>query len=1116
MINTYPLNHLLKPSIAVIIFLSLLLLVSGDVESNPGPSTILVSHANVRSLCPQDRTLKVDEIESILCNQRNCDIICLSETWLDESIPDSHVQIDGFQLHRRDRARRGLQRESGGVAIYARDDLPVRRRKDLEHDELEIVIIEVMSGTKRIFIGCCYRAPGANAETVNSFIDNLQSIFNSFYTNKPESFIILGDLNDRCITWNSNHTQSELGNKLLDLTTGNNLFQIIDEPTHITENSASLLDVIITDSPAYIIDSGTWPPLGDPFHCSIFCKFQLQFNREGKYKRHIFNYDQCNYDLMNAAVSAAPWNVLDIFDNVNEAEEYFTGLLTSICQDHVPNREITVRPRDKPWMNKLVKKAIRKRDKAHKRWKTLKSPVNEAAYRAARHEVNVQKYFAKLHHDQKVAEKLENPNTNSKEYWHLTKLLYGNKVKSGIPSIIDNNKVYSDSESKANLFNQHFAEKSQLPNILPGLPEFSYVTDARLDSIHMDVTDTVKILKNLNTAKANGPDNISNKILKNLAESLAHPLTKLCNMSLSSAVFPDRWKEAHVTPVFKKNDKQNKTNFRPISLLANLGKVLERFVFIVLYKYCMTHNLLTWRNSGYKLMDSTVNQLVFLCHKIYEALENGQDVCFISLDASAAFDRVWHDALLFKLKQIGITGTLLRWLENYLTNRKQRVVINGKKSEWTHISAGVPQGSILGPLLFLIYVNDIINDIESEILLFADDTCIFEPVTDPIQSINKLNRDLEKLSSWAKQWLVNFNPTKTKFLVFSKKLINQQYNPLFLDNKILDRVQTHCQLGLTFSEKMTWDDHIRDKCTSAMKRVTLLKHLSLRVPRKTKLSIYISFIRPFLEYGSVIFDNCTTVMSDALERVQRQAALTITGAYAHTDHTNLLNELGLHKLSTRRIVSKLTLLFKIINNLTPMYLRSLLPENHPTQYQTRNTGNLKLPKIKKNYFLKSFIPSAIRVWNDLNTTLKNIQDLETFKQALHQLYLPRTLYTPYIFGHTKEFINLGRIRMGLSGLNAHRKRYHFINFSTCMKCQAKKEDQLHFLIQCPAYAAPRTEMINDLSLLVPNIPVLFQGRSRRALDELLNIMIKGTGNEQTDMVIFTVVSKFIKQSERFI
>ena len=199
----------------------------------------------------------------------------------------------------------------------------------------------------------------------------------------------------------------------------------------------------------------------------------------------------------------------------------------------------------------------------------------------------------------------------------------------------------------------------------------------------------------------------------------------------------------------------------------------------------MQSNLLTWRNSAYKTGDSTVNQLTYLVHRIYEALSQGKDVCFVSLDASAAFDRVWHKGLLFKLKRLGIKGTLLTWIADYLSNRKQRVVNEGCYSDWTYIKSGVPQGSILGPLLFLIYTNDIVTSIESEIFLFADDTAILEPLSLGNLSIDKVNRDLERLSNWAKQWLVQFNPTKTKYLIFSKKIERQEYQPLYLQNNNL-------------------------------------------------------------------------------------------------------------------------------------------------------------------------------------------------------------------------------------------------------------------------------------------------------------------------------------------
>ena len=341
-----------------------------------------------------------------------------------------------------------------------------------------------------------------------------------------------------------------------------------------------------------------------------------------------------------------------------------------------------------------------------------------------------------------------------------------------------------------------------------------------------------------------------------------------------------------------------------------------------------------------------------------------------------------------------------------------------------------------------------------------------------------------------------------------------QYDPLYLDGKELGKVQTHCQLGIIFNDKMTWDDHIRSKCTAAMKRVTLLKQLALRVPRTTKLVIYTSFVRPVLEYGSVLFDNCSQTMSDMIERVQRQAALAITGAYAHTNHVNLLRETGLSLLSIRRTVSKIILIFKIIRNLTPSYLKSLLPDEENVRYNTRNAGNLRLPKISKNYFLKSFIPSSIRLWNGLETIVKSILDLEEFKKAIKQMYTPNTLYKPYLWGYTKEFINLSRLRMGLSGLNAHRKRYHFIDYSTCPKCHAKKEDSIHYLLQCPAYAVQRAELITSLQQLLPE--VLFTNASRRSQIDLVNKIISGINQEGIDLQIFETASQYIKSTERFI
>ena len=419
----------------------------------------------------------------------------------------------------------------------------------------------------------------------------------------------------------------------------------------------------------------------------------------------------------------------------------------------------------------------------------------------------------------------------------------------------------------------------------------------------------------------------------------------LFNLSLSQSKFPSQWKKANVSPIYKKNDRQNDTNYRPISLLSCIGKILERIVFIKLYEYCMRNNLLTWRNSGYKHLDSTINQLIYLSHQIYSALSQGYDVCFVSLDASSAFDRVWHEGLIHKLERIGITGRLLSWFKSYLSDRIQRVVIGGSSSEWIYIKAGVPQGSILGPLLFLIYIDDIIDNIDSEILLFADDTSLLKVITDSQQCFTDINRDLETLRQWSENWLVQFNPTKTKYMIFSKKTIRPVYPTLHIGNTQVEEVSKHKQLGITFSNTMTWEHHVSDICKRAGSRVDAIRRLPSSITPFSRLHIYTTFVRPLLEYGSVLFDNCIITLSDQLENIQRQAALAITRAYQHTSHTNLLLELGLQTLHQRRTNSKLILLFKIKNNLTPEYMKGLLPAEigDNTNIQTRTARSIRHP-----------------------------------------------------------------------------------------------------------------------------------------------------------------------------
>ena len=292
-----------------------------------------------------------------------------------------------------------------------------------------------------------------------------------------------------------------------------------------------------------------------------------------------------------------------------------------------------------------------------------------------------------------------------------------------------------------------------------------------LHNIIITLEEDQSVLQTLKLGKSSGRDNINNMILTEIAYPLSKPLCDLFNYSLSRGIFPDVWKQADVSPLYKKDDHSLVCNYRPISLISSIGKVIEKIVHKHMFNYFNDNSIITCLQSSFVPRDSTVNQLVDIYNTFCKALDNGLKVWAVFCDISKAFDRVCYKSLIYKLKRAGINGLLLDWLSDYLTNRKQRVVIPGGTSDWQFIRAGVPQGSILVPLLFLLYINDIVADIQSCLRLFADDTSLYIIVDNTISAAEMINTDLETIHRWAEKWLVKFNPSKSESLLISRKII---------------------------------------------------------------------------------------------------------------------------------------------------------------------------------------------------------------------------------------------------------------------------------------------------------------------------------------------------------
>ena len=343
-------------------------------------------------------------------------------------------------------------------------------------------------------------------------------------------------------------------------------------------------------------------------------------------------------------------------------------------------------------------------------------------------------------------------------------------------------------------------------------------------------------------------------------------------------------KKSNVIPAHKRNDKRLVNNYRPISLLPIFGKFFEKIIFNRIYNFLLKEELLNPNQSGFRPSDSCINQLLAITHEIFEAFDCNPalEVRSVFLDISKAFDKVWHEGLLYKLRSMGISGDLYKLLENYLSGRLQRVVLNGQTSSWRPVLAGVPQRSILGPLLFLIYINDLPNELKSNAKLFADDTSLFTIVKDENESANILNNDLSLISKWAFNWKMLFNPDPSKpaqEVLFSRKKKAQSHPIISLNNIQVEKSSNQKHLGLILDEKFNFKQHIDSAISKINKGIAVIKKLRYNLPRKSLITIYKAFLRPLIDYGDIIYDQPQNEsFCEKLESVQYKVALAIAGA----------------------------------------------------------------------------------------------------------------------------------------------------------------------------------------------------------------------------------------------
>ena len=1068
----------------------LLILLANDIHMNPGPQyhntffNFMTWNLNSITTNNYERIRLLEAHNSIF----DYDLISVCETNLNDSLVPKVPELNGYTFVP---ANHPGNVTHGGVGIFYKNSLPVILRRDLSFDES--LVIELKFGRKKIFFTVLYRSPAFkhNSPEFETFISNFANLHSKIKAENPFAMFFTGDFNGHSQFWWPDGDTNPEGREIEDLFTSLNLSQIISEPTNFEPGKRpSCIDLIATDQPNLVLDSGTRASLDSNCHHQIIrCKINFRIPPPPPSERMIWHYNRANVAAIQRSMTDFPWiQHLNLNSDINWQVKTFIETVLNIMSNFIPRDIKRFVPRDPPWINKQLKTMLNRKNRFFKKYKKHGYKVaDKVRLDSFRKECQEAVDSAKKAYITSLGSKLHDPNTSQKSYWKIINRVMNKCRAPKIPPLLVNDVFILDCKEKVKLFNDFFSKQCKPVINNSTLPHFNFLTDKRFDHVNIQSDEILSLIRNLNPNKATGSDGISGQMLILCDNSVVLPLKIIFGNILETSTYPDLWKLANVTPIFKKNDKQLIQNYRPISLLPICGKIFEKIIFNNLYNYFNTNNLITKNQSGFRPGDSTINQLIYLVNEIHEAFENPKslEVRAVFLDIAKAFDKVWHDGLIFKLKQTGISGSLLKFFESYLFNRQQRVVLNGSMSNYSAIESGVPQGSVLGPLLFLIYINDLERNIKSNIKFFADDTMLFSIVKDPLISAVDLNHDLSIISQWAHQWKMEFNPDPTKQateVLFSCKKVKPNHPQLNFNGTAVAKVNEQKHLGLTLDTRLSFEKHLNEKMSKAKQNIRVIKYLSKFLPLKTLDQMYKALSRSHLDYCDIIYHEPSQVnqpplgitltsLMEKVERIQYQAALAVTGTWKGTNRSKLYEELGWESLSDRRRYRRVLQVHKIYCNKTPSYLKDKLPiQYHRRPHLARNAiDTFQEMRCRTNRYMKSFFPDAISSWNIIISHFISMPTFSELKTHITSLFRPKI---KSIFGiHDPLGIHyLFQLRVSLSPLKSHKKHHNFNDTpSDICVCNQGLENTTHFLFKCPLYAPQRATLAaNVIQILLKN------------------------------------------------
>ena len=945
-----------------------LILLAGDVEENPGPTPC--RRRQCRMLYSNIRGLHAN-LHDLIAASRQFDVVFCSETLVSNFRSPKELLIPGFkqpQLLMRNQRERGQ-----GMAVYIRNGFPASRKAIYECQCHEVLVLKVSGKHHNYYLFSIYRNPDANDGIYDCLLSSMSSIQEN---DRKAAFLFVGDFNAHHREWlNSVSPTNHHGISALDFATESGCEQLIHRPTH---RSGNTLDLIFTDVPG-AVSCNVGTPIGTSDHTFISANIRIeQVVPEVTSSRKIYLKSRGDWDGAVHDVTQLDWPNLYCQD---DAIEPLTAAFLEIIERRVPSIVVTFRNKDKAWFNHDCKRAYLEKQEAYNLWKRNRSHLTWNNYVRLRSVAQEVYAVAEREYNIGIKDTLMGATQTHKWWSTLKSALFG--IDDSMPPLLkpDGSLTHCPRE-KSRLFANVFEDKQCDEELT--LPQTCH-PEAKLRMMAFRSREIEKLMLELDPYGGAGPDGIFPLFFIKTAHVLAPKIAVIFRKMTRAGKFYLLWRMGNITPTSKTvTAGSSPSDYRPISITPILSKIYERLLAKRLNTFAECNNLFPNQQFGFRKGLGACDAVLTISDRVQRALDTGSEARLIGLDFSAAFDRVNHQALIYKLKQLGIGGPFLNILTEFLTDRKQRVVVDGHHGEWRNVVSGVPQGSVLGPLLFILFTQDMWVGLENQLVAYADDATLLAVIPSPDERqlvSDSLNRDLTKISEWCRLWGMKLNPTKTQSMIVSRsRTLYPEHPDLLLNNVVLNTCNSFKILGVLFDSKFTFEQHVRSISSSVAQKIGLLRK-SYKIFGDTSVlrKCFNSFILPCLEYCSPAWSSAAASHLKLLDRNVRACKFLIPDLEVDLWH--------------RRSVSSLCMLYKIFHN--PKHpLNSELPNLFQAVRVTRNVLRsnslaFSIQRCNTSQYARCFIPATTRSWNELPSSVVESQELQKFKCRANSFFLGR-------------------------------------------------------------------------------------------------------------------------------